>query len=754
MAGSLTEWLAPFIVAELQAVLAWSKALRGAPKIKNDPDGRFSDDGSNFKSIVLAHTTTSDRKVQLISVDSVGPCKVSLSDGRHSIRCELSEQAVKALEVEMGEKLTQETRGDVFSIDDITVISTPYGPLHGLVQLHVGNVHYQYHLRKKQGEPSLISQHEDIVRHLREIERIRGHTLANREEASEDDNHFAQSAGPAFEKQSGSVKETQASTSQVGRRKRPRVPSLARDGFEVERGINLASPLPPNQSLKVTAVQPMAAQGAALLSLLGVGKPKMAAQGETRHVDASGQPESFSQSVTLQHQSTPSPRIPRVPYGRRRVPFVQQRLLERSDSWYPSPPGQQFPKPSVPIDLLKDWNNQVQPDASPATKAQSPATMLGTPAKRKAEEPESREADASSLRSSSEGEQFSGSQWPQSQSPPKRSMLPPDSTVESGLFGQQRARPSHHIGPPSLKTIPSPGNLTRLSPTTPQPTSPKLQSLPVRSPMKHPLAPKPLPPSSALGAVVRSTQYAEDRDDMELDVPRPLVDPAIVQRQRRSEFMKLAQRRRWLQANCMCRKGSAIRDDEICAVYRRLHANDSNVTRAAFGDAITDAFPQLRDQKALGLDLTPTSSAARPQPALYAGNKLDGAQDAGDATSNHSSCAPTPLSDAKDHISIHGDCAGPSDRTTSSRSNANSVVQPPRGTSNQQPFQAMFAHDSRDRYDRAEPEHFVQPPTSFAFSDFFRAWQDVKPRGSFARRCPKPARQSQQSINVLGWDIG
>ena len=43
MAKSLKQWLAPFIESELAAVIAWDRDSKTAPKIKHDPESRFSE---------------------------------------------------------------------------------------------------------------------------------------------------------------------------------------------------------------------------------------------------------------------------------------------------------------------------------------------------------------------------------------------------------------------------------------------------------------------------------------------------------------------------------------------------------------------------------------------------------------------------------------------------------------------------------------------------------------------------------------
>ena len=64
---SLEPWLSAFIRAEIDAVIDWKHQLESYPEIKRDPDERFSDDGSNFRS---RHTSLSPERcrLQLIEV--------------------------------------------------------------------------------------------------------------------------------------------------------------------------------------------------------------------------------------------------------------------------------------------------------------------------------------------------------------------------------------------------------------------------------------------------------------------------------------------------------------------------------------------------------------------------------------------------------------------------------------------------------------------------------------------------------------
>ena len=59
-------WLAKFISAEMKQVIQWKRSLDGT--IKPDPDSRFEDDGSNFRSEALAADLPANCLLQLIEV--------------------------------------------------------------------------------------------------------------------------------------------------------------------------------------------------------------------------------------------------------------------------------------------------------------------------------------------------------------------------------------------------------------------------------------------------------------------------------------------------------------------------------------------------------------------------------------------------------------------------------------------------------------------------------------------------------------
>ena len=72
MAGTtLDNWLGPLIENEVDAVMSWSKrsGVKTEPGVKPELDvERFSDDGSNFRSVVTSPPVDTASKVQLVKV--------------------------------------------------------------------------------------------------------------------------------------------------------------------------------------------------------------------------------------------------------------------------------------------------------------------------------------------------------------------------------------------------------------------------------------------------------------------------------------------------------------------------------------------------------------------------------------------------------------------------------------------------------------------------------------------------------------
>ncbi|TKA72442.1 hypothetical protein B0A55_08003 [Friedmanniomyces simplex] len=627
MAQSLKEWLGAFIATELGAVVAWNESSQKVSAVKQEPDDRFSDDGSNFRSTTSSPALTNDCKVQVLSVvSSERPVVLQLSDGFCCIRATLSERARATLETEIEEKLGVDTTGDVFSPGAVTVISTPYGVPEGHVQLSIDDIQYHYHLRKKLKKSRPIEETPEVSRLLDEIKRIRTAQYDDEEAGGEDE-----AESQRIQTVHGGVRraEPPVIATQVSARKKRPVPSLAMEGFEVEGGVNLARPSaapqvergkPANQKQEATAGN----KSAALLSLLGgprvtpteAVRPEQATPkpaGSTREQPTNASAEQALKGTpkqTFQHATPRQNR--RIAYGRQRIPDSQRRLLDRKDSWFPPLPGHQFPFPNVPVELLTTWNAQAAPSASvmleKATQAGAePITSSSRPISIGSSEPE--ESSVVSSEESSEEEEFTSSQWPQSPPLPKRDILPPDSTVGSGSTGQQ---------------IVSPRKLPLRSPAKPQAVQPngEVNNIP-QGPksahvQQHPPPPKPHLRSKGGETIIRGTQYSANSEEMEMDVPRPLQDPAFLHRRRRSEHMRAAQRRDWLKENYTYKTELGPYRAEVHAHYSTAYPNDP-VTRSEMLKVMMEVFPLCEQRPYDGLrrkeEAGSPSTQSRPKPA-------------------------------------------------------------------------------------------------------------------------------------------
>ena len=559
------DWVGPFIENELRAVIAWKQKVKTA-KARDDLHSRFGDDGSNFSSEIVPSDLPDEPRLQVSKVSSVNdPVTLVVTDGFTRVKARLSDAAVAVLETEMDEKIDVEMKGDVFSIRQASVISTPMGPSDEHVQLAIKDLAYTYHLRKIVGQPKPIQEREKVVRLLGEITRLRHQQYAvaeDRHESSPDPLSVDTVAGAAHNEQqhtrnvnntprsqrtipqhhsSPPVASQQSSTTQptiatqVPNRRRPSGPTLLNDGFEIEDGANLDRPVQGGFGVSTRTSSPPSAgpyQSAAptdsngkLLSLLRKRKaealakssppsraPKLAETHARPHVQASrkelpqaSQPDVQAEPVNTRRNSLlltdpphspqartfpsslegheksgytdvpkPQAELGRAPWSeqaishhaissgtaprdctRRRVPRDQQRLLENASSWLPSLPGQQFPQPNIPIELLTRWNAQVlesagkqaQPDATTVeiepTNEQPDHLAAGSPMDA---------SDSSSSETSSEYEEFTASQWPPSNpvSPQQaRPNLPPDSTMGSNPKPSPVQSKAYAYRPPS-----------------------------------------------------------------------------------------------------------------------------------------------------------------------------------------------------------------------------------------------------------------------------------------------------------------
>ncbi len=544
MAQSITEWLQAFVVAELEAVLAEHGRSKKTGTLIHELDDRFSDDKSNFRSTVSSPQLTGDYRLQILSVSPSGnPPALQLTDGFCTIRATLSESARSTLESEIE---GADPTGDVFSLKGVTVVSTPWGMPEGHVQLTINDLQYHYHLRKKPKQCQPIEETPKVGRLLLEMMSIRN--------AQIDDTGGSQSEHQSQPKESvtpsrGTLRaEPHTSIARSAASKKRPMPSLANEGFEVEGGVNIAKPSTASQADQSKPViqqkQVIASTTSpALLSLLnrshatntGTLRSEQAAPAcfepirELPSNVSAKQMLSSTAKRTTQHATPRSTR--RIAYGRQQISDDQQRLLDRKDSWFPALPGQIFPHPNVPIDLLTVWNAEAVLAASSVLDEASRSRPVSI---RSSEESSDVPSEVSS-EVSSEDEELTSSQWPRSSPPASREMLPPDSTIGSEKAGQQRLP---HRSPTKPQTVPPQG---KVDDVRQGPKSAHRQQLPL----------PPKPPTRSDGGdggaiVIKGTQLSANGDEMELDVPRPLQDlQDTLHRRRRSEHYRSAQREEW-----------------------------------------------------------------------------------------------------------------------------------------------------------------------------------------------------------------
>ncbi|KAI6835493.1 hypothetical protein KC340_g5519 [Hortaea werneckii] len=618
MAKSLRPWLGDLVEGELNAVIEWHKAAQNAPKIKRDPDSRFHDDGSNFRSAVQAPTLTLDSKVQILEVICLSPSPLLLlSDGNVSVKAKLSDTAVSVIEDELEEPLSTDMKGDVISITSIKVVSTPYGPADGCLQLEVDNLQYLYHLRKTVGTPDAIGQRQNVSTLLEVIRTIRAnqytdtlptnappqhphlrensivpqsqavvgsaHNGTGAPEAQPDERgsqpgNFSNSStktqtSPAIHSlQTQQIFATQAKAPLKKSRKGP---SLGEEGYEMAGGVNLAKPLGPALGIDKNATpspprsirtESSKTDTAQLLNLFGSGPkapsrasnpkelmeidvessaggdqvtaatPRVERLNTTDHEALHGSQRSVKRRrLSAQDSDT------RIEYARRRIPAQQQNLLDRKESWFPSAPGQVFPVPNVPIELLKAWDlaardTHAQSDEASHEENSGNVGRVASTVDRNDHDGagpasyhnrDGEDLDISS--SSGSNEEFSESQWPASQptstkdisSSPKRPALPPDSTGES-TGGSCKASRSPEKPDRAQSRRPA-----WSSEHMPQATT--IRELPHRSPQRHLLEPNPQP-SSKLDryvpeySVLRQNRPSSSNDRDFARAPRPTQD--------------------------------------------------------------------------------------------------------------------------------------------------------------------------------------------------------------------------------------
>ncbi|KAF7185147.1 hypothetical protein HII31_13422 [Pseudocercospora fuligena] len=454
---SLKVWLADYIWEEISHVLTWKQGLDDG--IKLDPDARFSDDGSNFRSTSMP---PGGCDVQLIQVLSSKDTVIGfVSDGATKVKAQFSDEAVAAFEEATDESLDVEVTGDVFQIKKVTVVSTPFGPANGFVQLTIEELLYKHHLRKTDGNPRPIEENENIRLLLENVKTIRVPLI--KEEPEEVEQVQPTRPPPIEIDDDDDIRPYQVPQTQPSRRSGP---SLARDGYEMERGVNLDQPMKANQLLELmgkpkTKVTPPIASKTKPLSAPQTARIPIAARSNARSEipevsmrDGSPEPTTApapsAQPSTAVIVETPVKARPtqsdNMKYGRRKIPQNQRKLLESASSWHPTPPGRTPVHPNVPIELLSKWNAEAS--AASGKKPSQSTAPAASPSKPASQENDVKSSSSSSDDDSDSEREIPSEDWPASQQsiisptqspakPPMRRPPPPSSAEDLEVAAPQ-----------------------------------------------------------------------------------------------------------------------------------------------------------------------------------------------------------------------------------------------------------------------------------------------------------------------------
>ena len=281
------DWIGSFIETELAAVIAWWKEDKDARGATYRPDSRFENDGSNFRSTVKTSNLPAEPLAQISEVVSCkGALTITITDGYTQARAKLSDSAVQVLENEIGEKIDSATRGDVISIKEVIIASTPYGPQDEHVQLEIQEIEYLYHLRKSLGHKQTIVERTEAARLLNEITEIRRRQYDIPESQTEpkstgananavagalrngDCSQANESHSPRSQQSVSPTHSSQAAVSQPSYSTQPAIanrlplsrkrkaPTLDKDGFEIRQGNNLQRPHGPGFTSPTTRQLP------------------------------------------------------------------------------------------------------------------------------------------------------------------------------------------------------------------------------------------------------------------------------------------------------------------------------------------------------------------------------------------------------------------------------------------------------------------------------------------------------------------
>ncbi|TKA23261.1 hypothetical protein B0A50_07318 [Salinomyces thailandicus] len=728
MAKSIQPWLGAFVHGELAAVVQWTKSSHEAPNIKTDPDTRFHDDGSNFRSAVSTPPLSVESKVQLLKVLAIGTSPiVVLSDGASSMKARLSDHAVTVLEDELEESLSLEMRGDVFSLVAVNVVSTPVGPADGHVQLEVEDLQYQYHLRKTAGTPIPIERQTEVsglVDAIRNI-RVRQYTDeepltttlpkaalrsispqaslgAHQRAAAHAEERLPSTAmsqdGAQSQSLHGSpVLQTQAPVAtQVNPppRKAKKGPSLAVEGFEMTTGLNLAKPSAPAlDSTPQVVSNPK--RTAKLLDLLG-------GPSKAPPLLSSAAP---SVDVNIESEDQAPPNQP-----------SRASRLSQKHSWYPPLPGQQFPTPNIPIELLQAWTSNGEESSRKPQQTSEVARQVSED-QQSGDHSTLQEYTIASQGSVKRAVTFAAQAFEKSTSQPGSQQPGPDNRHQQPLNGKQHARgTSGRSGP---------GGVDARQASTSSPRS------------------------SGLATVIKGTQFSNEGSEMEVDVPRPLTDPREKHHAKRTQHFKGAQRKTWLLSHYIVSYEAGPYVSAVHEAYLATHPDDK-VTWLEFREDLNRAFPSL-----LGQD-RPRSLKPKGMPPSLISTPASSSREMADIAPGAANrvVVTTPLR-RKPEFAVHanerllreskrlgGQLDGAISPTTSSR-------QPPSYDQPRSQIPSQITSSSN-----GHTTHPTAPTAPSIFDDFAHAWKDLKPGGAFAQPTLKPNHSRiSKTLNLLAWKL-
>lgn len=481
------DWIARLIEQELDAVVTWRRNSRkahhtidGNPRFEDDGSNlRSIVRGSSLPSepIVQISGVTSCR----------APTVVIVTDGFTQVNAKLSDSVVRMLESEIEDKIDFETKGDVILLRDFTVASTPYGPKDEHILLEIQEIVYRYHLRKSLGPTPPILERREASRLLSEITEIRRRQYDVPDSHAEQDSTGANvvagvskrgkqqsskeshrplsqspmsqlhSSPPAFTSQSYGTQNAIATQLPISRKRK--APTLTEDGLEILQGNNVAIPHGPGFSAPTGPLFSKLQQADTHTKLLGLignlskraavkrspsppQKPSVEPEADSvpssplapairpdisggivqMSIDINDQEPARTTGQTSVQTQSPFCGFSQN-YSHRRITIAQKDLLEKPDSWLPPQPGKTFPQPNVPIQLLKDWDEQRQlcsVDSDDRSEAEVTEQDLMNVS-----------VSASDPSDSSDDEEYEWSQTQPRSPSQKRSGLPPDSSMDN-----------------------------------------------------------------------------------------------------------------------------------------------------------------------------------------------------------------------------------------------------------------------------------------------------------------------------------